>query len=863
MADERWQVLSDWLSEWLEADPRARVRLRDELAAKHPELVGEADRMSSSVDSMTGFLETPALVLAARELVVDAPVLPAGAMVGPYRVVQLLARGGMGDVYRATDSRLGRDVALKVLSPARTSDPRRVERFLLEARITGSLDHPNIVRVYDVGRVDEQTYLVAELLDGETLRARIVRGAIAPDEARRIALDVARGLAAAHDAGLVHRDLKPENIFLTRTGETKLLDFGIAKLTQDEAVPDGASTLTGVVLGTAGYLAPEQIRGDTVDGRADLFAFGAVLFEMVTGDRAFVRDQIVDTLHAILHDPPALVLEDVPGVPPSLATIVGRLLEKAPAARFQSAAELIGTLERADVGRTRSWPVRQIAGIRAGLRRPVWKAAAAAAVVAAVWVSVLLWNGWSPPAITSIAVLPFNNTADDQEIDYICDGMTDGLIDHLSRAQSLIVIARGTVMRFKGEKDPLKAAQALRVGAVVTGEVSRRGTQVVISVALIHGATGKRRWERTFELPKADLLMTVQDRIVLAIAEGLRLRLSGQERARLGGFGTNSPEAYDLFLKGRSLLYREMEEDDLEARKLFIQATEKDPNFLDAHLAVVGTYARSIGSGYAPPREAAVHAFAALAKAAAIEPNNVAVRVTRAHLTLTATATHDWEATEREYRAVMYEPALFRTVVYHPISLFFVAIGRPDEAVELVKRGLIVDPGNLESRVMLGNYLQQAGRLDEALGVYAKISAEEPEAPDPWLGIAAVYKQFGLFPRAAEARRKAHELAGDQDAVQAFTGVTTESGYDTAEKTVARAELHMLEELATRRYISPFAFAHLHAQIGNRGQALARLEQAFKDGGHAGLMLLKVDPAWDSVRDDPRFADVVRRLGIP
>ena len=615
MAEERWQVLSDWLSEWLEADPRARVRLRDELAANHPELVGEADRMSSSVESLTGFLETPALVLAARELVVDAPVLPAGAMVGPYRVVQLLARGGMGDVYRATDSRLGRDVALKVLSPGRTSDPRRVERFLLEARITASLDHPNIVRVYDVGRVDEQTYLVAELLDGETLRARIVRGAIGPDEARRIALDVARGLAAAHAAGLVHRDLKPENIFLTRSGETKLLDFGIAKLTQDEAVPDGASTLTGVVLGTAGYLAPEQIRGDTVDGRADLFAFGAVLFEMLTGDRAFVRDQIVDTLHAILHDPPALVLEAVLGVPLSLATIVGRLLEKAPAARFQSAAELIGTLERADVGRTRSWPVRQIARIRAGLRRPVWKAAAAAVVVAAVWAGVLLWNRWSLPAINSIAVLPFDNMADDPEIDYICDGMTDGLIDHLSRAQSLKVMARGTVMRFKGEKDPRKAAQALGVGAVVTGAVSRRGTQIVISAELIDGATGERLWGQTFDLPKADL-MSVQDSIVLSIAEGLRLRLSGEEKARLGGFGTNNPEAYELFLRGRFLLQSDTEEDDLEARKLFIAATEKDPNFLDAHMAVVSTYVRSIelraaarsgGSRPRGPREGGRH----------------------------------------------------------------------------------------------------------------------------------------------------------------------------------------------------------------------------------------------------------------
>jgi TolB-like protein/Tfp pilus assembly protein PilF len=857
MAEERWQVLSDWLSGWLEADPQARVRLRDELAANHPELVGEADRMSSSAESLTGFLDTPALVMAARELVVDAPALPPGVTVGPYRVVQLLARGGMGDVYRATDSRLGRDVALKVLSPGRTSDPRRVERFLIEARVTASLDHPNIVRVYDVGRVDEQAYLVAELLDGETLRARIVRGPIGPDEARRIALDVARGLAAAHDAGLVHRDLKPENIFLTRNGETKLLDFGIAKLTQDESVPDGASTLTGVVLGTAGYLAPEQIRGDTVDARADLFAFGAVLFEMLSGARAFVREQIVETLHAILHDPPALELEHRPGVPPALATIVWRLLEKAPAARFQSAAELIGALERADVGRTRSWPVRQIARIRGGLRRPVWKAAAAAVVVAAVSAGVLLWNSWSLPAINSIAVLPFHNAAEDQEIAYLSDGLTDGLIDQLSRAQVLTVMPRGTVRRFKGEIDPLMAAQALRVGAVATGAVSRHGTRIVISAELIHGATGELLWRQTFDRPKADLI-SVQDRIVLSIAEGLRLRLSGEEKTRLRGSGTNNPEAYELFLRGGFLLHRDAEEDDLEAQKLFLKATDLDPNFLNAHLAIASTYIRSID--YAPPREAAAEALAALAKAAAIEPNNVAVRVARAHLRLAET--HGWTATESEYRAVMYEPALFRTTSYHPIALFFSASGRPDEAVELVRRALVVDPGNLESRVMLGNYLQQAGLLDEALRVYADVSAEVPEDWRPLFGRADVYKQRRDFTRAAAERRKAHTIADDEDAAREFTGATTEARYARAERTVARAQLRQLDELATIRYIPPFDIARLHALAGNREKALAWLEQAEKEGGH-GLMMLKVDPAWISLRTEPRFAAVVKRLGIP
>jgi TolB-like protein/Tfp pilus assembly protein PilF len=483
----------------------------------------------------------------------------------------------------------------------------------------------------------------------------------------------------------------------------------------------------------------------------------------------------------------------------------------------------------------------------------------AAVTLAAVATSAFLWNPWSRPAINSVAVLPFDNTANDPEIEYIGDGLTEGLIDHLSRAESLNVKARATVMRFKGERDPQKVARALDVGAVVTGALSRRGTQIVISAELIHGANGERLWGQTFDRPMADL-MRVQNSIVLAIAEGLRLRLSGEEKARLGGFGTRSPEAYELFLRGRFLLQSDTEGDDLEALKLFKQATDIDPNFLDAHLAVVSTYARSVGA-YATPREAAAQADTALAKAAAIDPKNVAVRVAMAHQRFTAT--YDWAATEREYRAVMHDPALFRTMQYHPIAVFFVAIGRPDEAVALLERALVVDPGNLESRVMLGSFLLQDGRLDDALRVYAAIGAEVPEDPRPLFGAADVYKRRGEFARAADARGKAHALAGDPDAAKAFANVTTDAAYANAEVTVARAHLRQLEQLAAGRFIPPFDIARLHAQIGNREKALTGLEQAAKEGGYAGLALLKVDEAWDSVRTDPRFAAVVRQLGIP
>jgi serine/threonine protein kinase len=346
MRVEDWETLSGWLSAWSSADPPQRERLRAHLAAEHPDLIATADALSTASGRLAGFLETPAVLLAARDLANEAEsdLLPADSLLGPYRIAELLARGGMGDVYRATDVRLQRAVALKVLSQARSSDHKRIGRFMQEAMMTASLDHPNVIRVYDVGLVGDRAYLVTELLEGETLRARIARGAIPTEDALSIGLEVTRGLAAAHAAGLVHRDLKPENIFLTRSGTTKILDFGIAKLAQDETVRAGTSTLPGVVLGTAGYLAPEQIRGESVDARADLFALGAVLFEMVTGIRAFERGHIVETLHAILHDGPPDVLADF-DVQPALSEILARLLEKSPGARFQSTPDLISALE--------------------------------------------------------------------------------------------------------------------------------------------------------------------------------------------------------------------------------------------------------------------------------------------------------------------------------------------------------------------------------------------------------------------------------------------------------------------------------------------------------------------------------------
>ena len=340
-----WHHLTEWYGEWLEADGSRRAHLREQLARERPALVAEADALARSSESLPGFLETPAFVLAAQDIADHTLTLSPDDRLGPYRIVGLLGHGGMGDVYRAIDVRLDRQVALKLMTHPDAPDGR-VDRFLQEARVTAALDHPNIVKVFDVGVFEGHPYFVAELVEGETLRARLAAGALDPRVACRLASQVARGLVAAHAVGLVHRDLKPENIVITRSGDAKILDFGIAKLADDPLTRDGVATLSGVLMGTAGYLAPEQIVGAAFDGRADLFALGSMLFEMLTGERAFARAHVVDTLHAILHDPPPEGLRSK--VPPRLAAVVERLLEKDPSLRFQSAADLAWALDSID-----------------------------------------------------------------------------------------------------------------------------------------------------------------------------------------------------------------------------------------------------------------------------------------------------------------------------------------------------------------------------------------------------------------------------------------------------------------------------------------------------------------------------------
>src|SRR5712692_7221079 len=479
--------------------------------------------------------------------------LTVGAKLSPYEILAPLGAGGMGEVYRARDTRLDRDVAIKVLPEHLAKDPQALARFEREAKAVAALSHPNILALYDVGSHQGVSYAVTELLEGETLRARLAQSAVPWRKAVEIGTAVAEGLAAAHSKGLIHRDLKPENIFLTSDGRVKILDFGLARwkpkpsATTDAAAP--TETEAGTVMGTVGYMSPEQIRGTAADAPSDIFSLGCVLYEMVTGQRAFARPTAPEALTAILNEEPPNLADSGKEIPPDLQGIIHHCLEKHVEQRFQSARDLAFALRAA--GGASGAGV--LASPRARRKRlPRWVLAGAAVVLLAGG-SFFVWRATGGRAIDSLAVLPFVNVGGDPNTEYLSDGITENLINSFSQLPKLRVVPRNRVFRYKGrEADTEKIGRELNVRAVLTGRVVQRGDSLNIQTELVDVAADSQLWGHQYNRKFSEII-PVQEEIAKEVSEKLRLRPTGEEQKRLTKRYTESPEAHQLYLKGRYL----------------------------------------------------------------------------------------------------------------------------------------------------------------------------------------------------------------------------------------------------------------------------------------------------------------------
>jgi serine/threonine-protein kinase len=601
----------------------------------------------------------------------------------------------MGEVYRAKDPRLGRDVAIKVLPASFSQDADRLRRFEQEARAAGVLNHPNITAVYDIGTHEGAPYVVQELLEGETLRAVLAGAKLPPRKAIDYALQIAHGLAAAHEKGIVHRDLKPENLFVTKDGRIKILDFGLAKLIHTEekspitTLPtETAGTEPGVVLGTLSYMSPEQLRGQPTDTRSDIFSFGAILYEVLSGRRAFRGASAADTMSAILkEDPPDLSVTNQ-NLPPGLERIVRHCLEKNPEQRFQSARDLAFGLESLSDIRGLVAAGRPAPAASSRRRRLLLLGAGVAVVLLAL--GGITWVRSRGKPIHSIAVLPFVDGSRDPDAEYLSDGITESVINSLSHLSQLRVTARSTAFRYKGrDVDPQKAGRDLNVRAVVSGNVSKRGDTLVIQADLMDVGNGSQLWGNRYNRKLSDIL-SVQEEIAKEISEKLRLRLTGEEKEKLTKRYTGNTEAYQFYLKGRYAWEKRTEGGLQQSIEYFQQAIEKDPSYALAYAGLADAYAVLPSYSILSPGESFPRARAAARKALEIDDG-----LAQAHTTLAMALgdyDNDWPSAEAEYKKAIALDGNYATAHHWYGLLLMAPLGRFDEALTEMRRAAELDP---------------------------------------------------------------------------------------------------------------------------------------------------------------------------
>jgi TolB-like protein len=789
-----------------------------------------------------------------------------GSRLGPYEVVAPLGSGGMGEVFLAFDARLGRRVAIKVLPAELSTDRDRLARLEREARAASALNHPNIVTVYDIGTSGSTSYVAMEFVDGKTLAELLLPGPLPVKKALEIGTQIADGLAKAHEAGIVHRDLKPQNVMISRDGFVKILDFGLAKFAPKDhdalslaPTVTGAQTEDGTVLGTVGYMSPEQTRGEAVDFRSDQFSFGAILYEMIAGRHPFRHAAPAETISAILRDEPARLAE-VAQAPEALSRIVGRCLSKDPAGRYASTRDLAHDLREA--GTSLSSP-RAGTGTRAAAlsRRTVGMGFAAAAVVAALLagVAVRLWRGRGAEAgrgIRSIAVLPLENLSRDPDQEYFADGMTEELITELAKIRGLRVISRTSVMRFKKTARPLpEIARALKVEAVVEGTVRREGQRVRIDAQLIDAATDRHLWAESYDKDLRDVL-AIQNEAARSIARAVQIRLTPQDAARLSRPDEVRPEAYQDLLLGRFYFNKRTGENLKTSINYYRSAVEKDPRSAAAWEGLSEAYDLLPLYNDIPPRESLDNAQVAARKALEIDDTRSEARAALAF----SMFHHQWrwdDAGAEFQRAIRLNPA--SALAHHWYAELLTCRSHFEEALAERNHAKDLDPLNLTINAAIVDVHTSARRYDEAIAAGQRTLALDPGFALAHKYLGEAYAQKKLYEQAvAEFRQVRGFREGGPAWAQADLGYAYALAGRTAE---AREILRDLETPPGGVYVSPPLIAQVYAGLGDSEKALEWLEKGVVDGS-VWMVYLGVDPKYDSLRRDPRFQGLLRRVGL-
>jgi len=701
-----------------------------------------------------------------------------------------------------------------------------------------------------------------EFLDGETLRDRIARGPIPPEEAISIAIQICRALESAHAAGIIHRDIKPANIFLTRSGVAKVLDFGVAKRVGFDLVREGGKgspanmttldrtlTMTGAKVGTVAYMSPEQTRGEAVDSRTDLFSMGTVAFEMVTGTRPFGGETLAEVFHAIQNQPMPPAEKLSARIPQALYRIVGKALEKNRGERYQQAEDLRVELEL----------------LRARLedsgKRTSLMVAAALGFVLLAGIGVWKWNHrvTGVGAIRSLAVLPLANLTGDPVQEYFADGMTNALITNLTKVGSLRVISRGSAMTYKGSKKPVgEIARDLNVDAVVEGTVERSGNRVRISAELVDAARGANLWAQNYDRDVQDVLQ-LQSEVAWEVVKQVQAQLSPEEKLRVTRYSHCTPNAYDLFQQGMGYWYKGTFEGYEESKDYFDRAVQADPNCAEAHWGVGTYYAIEADEAMLPTSEAMTAAQKEYQRAAEIDPDSGLAYLGLGYVEFA----YNWnwaEAERKMTKALDLNPGFADS--YREYAVYLRTMGRFDEAIMALRKAHDLDPLIVSLITSTGWTYYYARRWDEAIEAFKKTLKMNPQSLGAHEGLAKCYLQRGMSNQAIdELKLELHEAGADEDAKlleNAYRGGDPQE----ALQALYRARLEQLLDASTQTYVSPLALANLYSLLGKKNEAFHWLEKAYQEHTMK-LTDLKSDPDFDNLHGDPRFDSLAKRIGLP
>ncbi len=874
MNPDRWQKIDELLDQALEMSPEERAIFLSKTCADDEDLRREVESLLAAHERSGSFIETnPAAGVVAEfsKQYLQPPPSLVGQKLGSYELTTLIGAGGMGEVYRARDPRLERNVAIKVLPRHLSAHPEALVRFEREAKAVAALSHPNILAIHDFGHQDGVTYAVMELLEGQTLRARMEASALPWREAVKVAASVAEGLAAAHARGIIHRDIKPENIFLTAEGLVKILDFGIARV--KKAVISNADTLIsqgvgdtkpGTLMGTIGYMSPEQVRGETAEAPSDIFSLGCVLMESLTGARPFARPSAPETMAAILRDEPPPLEDLTQEIPFEMERILLRCLEKKPEDRFQSARDLALDLRAlltsvSGTYRATSGAYRSVSGAvkleqtRANRLIP---AAASVALIAVVIAVLLWWKFKQPPAPppNSLAVLPLVNAGEDKSIDFLSEGISESIINNLAPLRpKLRVLANSSVSAYKGKTvDPRQAGHELNVRAVLVGKVLQQGEILIIQVELVDATDGTRLWGDHYQRNRADLL-AVQEEISRQISEKLQINLTGEERKLIARRSTQNSDAYYLYLNGRYFWNQRENAQLKKAIEFFQRAIALDRNYALAYAGMADAYVLLSGS-------TEVRAQAENFARKALELDDT---LAEPYATLGFLKTfRDWNWPEAESdfkRALALNPDC--ATAHHWYSILLTIQGRFETAMAEIVHAREIDPRSFPINKDYGSILYLSRRYNEALVQLRRTIESEPTNPlvveaHSWMRNA--YDQQRKFTAAIEEMKSIgftpEEIAELQESLRSGDG----NAYWQK-----RLEIQIRNGRATLKSSDGrMRLIYGYTATGEIEKAIPLLEQAVTERNQDSLAYLKVDPRFDNLRAHPRFPELLRRMNL-